>query len=81
MKSVKKQYRNPDWHTFLFLIPRCTGDESVDLSSQLETAINIGEHAFTQMQGDMDRQRLLGERPLTDPLADIMLKQMQQKER
>lgn len=33
------------------------------------------------MQGDLDRQRLLGERPPADPLADIMLKQMQQKER
>jgi len=32
------------------------------------------------MQGDLDRQRLLGERP-ADPLADIMLKQMQHKER
>lgn len=53
----------------------------MDLSNQLDTAINLGEHAFTQMQGDLDRQRLLGERPLSDPLADIMLKQMQQKER
>jgi len=43
--------------------------------------VNIGEHAFAQMQGDLDRQRLLGERPPADPLADIMLKQMQQKER
>ncbi|XP_015589859.1 protein GDAP2 homolog isoform X3 [Cephus cinctus] len=57
------------------------GDETVELSSQLETSVSLGEHAFTQMQGDLDRQRLLGERPLTDPLADIMLKQMQQKER
>ncbi|XP_012276397.1 protein GDAP2 homolog [Orussus abietinus] len=57
------------------------GDEAVELSTQLETSVNLGEHAFTQMQGDLDRQRLLGERPLTDPLADIMLKQMQQKER
>lgn len=58
-----------------------TGDESVELSAQLETSVNIGEHAFAQMQGDLDRQRLLGERPPADPLADIMLKQMQQKER
>ena len=57
------------------------GDESVELSAQLETSVNIGEHAFAQMQGDLDRQRLLGERPPADPLADIMLKQMQQKER
>ncbi|XP_050464150.1 protein GDAP2 homolog [Cataglyphis hispanica] len=57
------------------------GDETVELSAQLETSVNIGEHAFAQMQGDLDRQRLLGERPPADPLADIMLKQMQQKER
>lgn len=53
----------------------------MELSAQLETSVNIGEHAFAQMQGDLDRQRLLGERPPADPLADIMLKQMQQKER
>lgn len=53
----------------------------MELSTQLETSVNIGEHAFAQMQGDLDRQRLLGERPFADPLADIMLKQMQHKER
>lgn len=53
----------------------------MELSTQLETSVNIGEHAFAQMQGDLDRQRLLGERPPADPLADIMLKQMQHKER
>lgn len=58
-----------------------TGDETIELTSQLDTSLSLGEHAFTQMQGDLDRQRLLGERPLIDPLADIMLKQMQQKER
>ncbi|XP_048512891.1 uncharacterized protein LOC105690405 isoform X1 [Athalia rosae] len=58
-----------------------TGDETVEISSQLETSVSLGDHAFTQMQGDLDRQRLLGERPLADPLADIMLKQMQHKER
>lgn len=56
-------------------------EETVELSTQLETSVNIGEHAFAQMQGDLDRQRLLGERSVTDPLADIMIKQMQQKER
>ncbi|KAL2719434.1 protein GDAP2 [Vespula squamosa] len=56
-------------------------EETVELSAQLETSVNIGEHAFAQMQGDLDRQRLLGERSVTDPLADIMIKQMQQKER
>lgn len=61
--------------------PAILGDETVELSTQLETSVNIGEHAFAQMQGDLDRQRLLGERPPADPLADIMFKQMQQKER
>ncbi|XP_008201396.1 protein GDAP2 homolog [Tribolium castaneum] len=56
-------------------------EESIDLSSQLETSINVGEHAFSQMQGDLDQQRLLGERPYNDPLADIMVKEIQHQER
>lgn len=55
-------------------------EESIDLSSQLETSINLGDHAFSQMQGDLDQQRLLGERPY-DPLADIMVKEIQHQER
>ncbi|XP_045460962.1 protein GDAP2 homolog isoform X2 [Harmonia axyridis] len=55
-------------------------EESIDISTQLETSINI-EHAFSQMQGDLDQQRLLGERPLNDPLADIMVKEIQHQER
>lgn len=55
-------------------------EESIDLTTQLETSINI-EHAFSQMQGDLDQQRLLGERPLNDPLADIMVKEIQHQER
>lgn len=51
-----------------------------ELSTQLKTSVRIGEHACAQMQGDLDRQRLLGERPLSEPL-DIVLKQMQHKER
>ncbi|XP_056644503.1 protein GDAP2 homolog [Diorhabda sublineata] len=56
-------------------------EESVDLSSQLETSINVGDHVFSQMQGDLDQQRLLGERPYDDPLADIMVKEIQHQER
>lgn len=56
-------------------------EESIDLSSQLETSITVGEHAFSQMQGDLDQQRLLGERPYNDPLADIMVKEIQHQER
>ncbi|XP_050500642.1 protein GDAP2 homolog [Diabrotica virgifera virgifera] len=56
-------------------------EESVDLSVQLETSINVGDHVFSQMQGDLDQQRLLGERPFNDPLADIMVKEIQHQER
>ncbi|GJQ81537.1 hypothetical protein Trydic_g4898 [Trypoxylus dichotomus] len=56
-------------------------EESIDLSCQLETSVNVGEHAFSQMQGDLDQQRLLGERPYNDPLADIMVKEIQHQER
>nr|CAD7397796.1 unnamed protein product [Timema poppensis] len=52
-------------------------NESVDLSTQL----SVGEHAFTQMQGDLDQQRLLGERPLADPLDDLLAREMHTKER
>jgi len=57
------------------------GDESVDLSSQLDTSIAVGEHAFSHMQGDLDQQRLLGERPHSDPVGELMIKEMQSKER
>lgn len=56
-------------------------EESIDLSSQLDTSVNVGDHAFSQMQGDLDQQRLLGERPLNDPLSDIMVKEIQHQER
>ncbi|KAJ8982771.1 hypothetical protein NQ317_018183 [Molorchus minor] len=56
-------------------------EESIDLSSQLETSVTVGEHAFSQMQGDLDQQRLLGERAFNDPLADIMVKEIQHQER
>ncbi|XP_046996346.1 protein GDAP2 homolog [Schistocerca americana] len=56
-------------------------DDSIDLSSHMDTTISVGEHAFSQMQGDLDQQRLLGERPQSDPLGDLMVKEMQNKER
>ncbi|XP_076253829.1 protein GDAP2 homolog isoform X2 [Rhynchophorus ferrugineus] len=55
-------------------------DESLSLSSQLEVALGDAG-TFAQMQSDPDRQRLLGERPLSDPLADIMLREIQHQER
>lgn len=63
--------------TFCFI----ADEESVDLSSQLDVAVTVGEHAFCQMQGDLDQQRLLGERSFNDPLADIMVKEIQHQER
>ncbi|KAG8235309.1 hypothetical protein J437_LFUL015712 [Ladona fulva] len=61
-------------------------EESVDLSSwsssQLDVSLNVGDHAFSQMQGDLDQQRLLGgSHGQGDPLGDIILKEMQNKER
>lgn len=56
-------------------------EESIDLSTQLDVAVTVGDHAFSQMQGDLDQQRLLGERPYNDPLADIMVKEIQHQER
>lgn len=61
--------------------PVTADEESIDLTSQLETSVNVGDHAFSQMQGDLDQQRLLGERPFNDPLADIMVKEIQHQER
>lgn len=63
--------------SFIFI----ADEESIDLSSQLETSVNVGDHAFSQMQGDLDQQRLLGERPINDPLADIMVREIQHQER
>lgn len=56
-------------------------EESIDLSSQLDSAVSLADHAFSQMQGDLDQQRLLGERTYNDPLADIMVKEIQHQER
>lgn len=56
-------------------------EESIDLSSQLDSSVSVGDHAFSQMQGDLDQQRLLGERTYNDPLADIMVKEIQHQER
>ncbi|XP_030765517.1 protein GDAP2 homolog [Sitophilus oryzae] len=55
-------------------------DESLSIGSHLEVALGDAG-TFAQMQADPDRQRLLGERPLHDPIADIMLKEIQHQER
>ncbi|KAK6627925.1 hypothetical protein RUM44_010407 [Polyplax serrata] len=63
---------NPQ-HTF--------GNEELSALSSNDCCLNIGEHAFSQMQGDLDQQRLLGERPCSDPVSDIIIKEMQHKGR
>ena len=54
----------------------CSGDVYVEPVSE-----HIGEHAFSQMQGDLDQQRLLGERPNTDVASIELVRQIQSKER
>ena len=56
-----------------------TAADSVELTSHLE--LPVGEHSFSQMHGDLDQQRLLGERPSADPLAEFIVKEMRSKER
>lgn len=58
----------------------CSGDVYVETrqGESVSVSEHIGEHAFSQMQGDLDQQRLLGERPA----ADIeLVRQIQSKER
>lgn len=52
-------------------------DESsvIDLSSQLET-----DSVFSQMQGDLDQQRLLGERPVPS-IDPFLVREIHNKER
>jgi len=38
----------------------------------LSTHLNIGQHSFSQMQGDLDRQRLLGDRPRANLYENII---------
>ncbi|XP_050313453.1 protein GDAP2 homolog isoform X2 [Anthonomus grandis grandis] len=55
-------------------------DETLSLSPHLE--ITLGDAGtFAQMQADPDRQRLLGERPITDPIANIIIQELEHQER
>ncbi|KAJ6632842.1 Protein GDAP2 like, partial [Pseudolycoriella hygida] len=38
----------------------------------LSSHLNIGQHSFSQMQGDLDRQRLLGDRPRANLYENII---------
>lgn len=47
-----------------------------------DTILNMNDHAFTQMQGDLDQQRLLGDRPPFPSIVDqILAKEVHDKER
>ncbi|XP_026280834.1 protein GDAP2 homolog isoform X2 [Frankliniella occidentalis] len=86
-----RQIRIIDNPHHAFTVDRCVGcggsvhsgscsDVYVDVrgGEAVSVSEHIGEHAFSQMQGDLDQQRLLGERPT----ADIeLVRQIQSKER
>ncbi|KAL7633838.1 UNVERIFIED_CONTAM: hypothetical protein RMT77_015794 [Armadillidium vulgare] len=59
-------------------------EDSCELSSQLQTTLNVGEHPFAQMEDDIDRQRLLGNQPSytrIDPEIAYMTSDLQKRER
>lgn len=59
-------------------------DWRIDFCSFLggDTILNMSGHEFTQMQGDLDQQRLLGDRPLFPSMVDqILAKEIHHKER
>ncbi|RXG72291.1 Protein GDAP2-like protein [Armadillidium vulgare] len=67
---------------FLFDFPNL--EDSCELSSQLQTTLNVGEHPFAQMEDDIDRQRLLGNQPSytrIDPEIAYMTSDLQKRER
>jgi hypothetical protein len=63
---------------FMFDIFLAVDDE--ELSTQLES-LGVGEHAFSQMQGDLDQQRLLGDLPTynSEYTSETMMKEVQNK--
>jgi hypothetical protein len=63
---------------FMFDVFVAVDDE--ELSTQLE-GLGVGEHAFSQMQGDLDQQRLLGDLPTynSEYTSETMMKEVQNK--
>ncbi|XP_059475099.1 protein GDAP2 homolog isoform X3 [Neocloeon triangulifer] len=62
-------------------LPNCVGGSDADdegLSTQLES-LGVGEHAFSQMQGDLDQQRLLGDLPTYNSqyTSETLMREMQ----
>lgn len=59
-------------------------EDSADLATQFHTAVNIGDHAFSHMEEDIDKQRLLGGQPsyaTADPETASMTSDLQHKQR
>ncbi|XP_065342839.1 protein GDAP2 homolog isoform X2 [Cloeon dipterum] len=67
----------PDRQIRIIDNPHHLHDEE-SLSTQLE-GLGVGEHAFSQMQGDLDQQRLLGDLPTynTEYTSESMMREMQ----
>lgn len=65
-----------------FITPE-SGDSSTNGGAVLETTINMGEHSFTHMEEDVDRQRLLGSPPayVSDPTSQALSTDLQKKQR
>ncbi|XP_050689363.1 protein GDAP2 homolog [Eriocheir sinensis] len=59
-------------------------EDSADLAAQLQSSVSVGEHAFSHMEEDIDKQRLLGGQPsyaTADPETASMTTDLQQKQR
>lgn len=63
-----------------FIVDVFVAVDEEELSTQLE-GLGVGEHAFSQMQGDLDQQRLLGDIPTynSEFASETMMKEMQNK--
>ncbi|XP_066974112.1 protein GDAP2 homolog [Macrobrachium rosenbergii] len=59
-------------------------EDSADLATQFQSSLSIGDHAFSQMEDDIDKQRLLGGQPayaVADPETASMTSDLQHKQK
>ena len=59
-------------------------EDATDLAAQLQTSLNIGEHSFSHMEDDVDKQRLLGGQPsytTCDPETASITSDLQHKQK
>lgn len=70
----------PETKMMFFIVDIFVAVDEEELSTQLE-GLGVGEHAFSQMQGDLDQQRLLGDIPTynSEFASETMMKEMQNK--